>query len=73
MTGIAQGVNTTGNTLRLGAPYPVAANQPWKGMLDEVRIYDTALSEAEIKAIMPEPATFTLLGLGGLFLVRRRK
>jgi hypothetical protein len=42
------------------------------GLIDDVRIYDHALSEGDIRAIMPEPATVLLLGLGGLLLRRRR-
>ncbi len=36
----------------------------WGGDIDEVRIYDYAI---------PEPATLSLLALGGLALIRRRK
>jgi len=39
-----------------------------------VRIYDTALTQAEIQAVMvPEPAALGLLALGGLALLRRRR
>lgn len=44
------------------------------GLIKDVRIYDTALSQAEIQAIMvPEPAALGLLALGGLTLLRRRR
>jgi hypothetical protein len=43
------------------------------GKMDDVRIYDEALSAAQIMAIVPEPATIALLGLGGLALIRRRR
>ncbi len=43
------------------------------GMIDEVRIYDRALSQGEIEALnVPEPATMSLLALGGLALLKRR-
>ena len=48
------------------------------GLLDEVRIYDSAMSASEIQSVMtlvPEPATATfagLLGLAGLMVRRRR-
>jgi hypothetical protein len=45
------------------------------GLLDDVRVYDTVLSEAEIGdlAAAPEPATMSLLALGGLAILRRRR
>ena len=45
----------------------------WNGQLDEVLIYDYALDAAEIAAIVPEPMTMTLLGIGSLVLLRRRR
>jgi len=53
---------------------PEAGDCGWYGALDEVRVYNEALSEAEIEAVMaiPEPATVLLLGLGGLALIRKR-
>jgi hypothetical protein len=45
----------------------------YNGMLDDVRIYNTVLSESEINALIPEPATLALLSLGGLGLLRVRR
>jgi hypothetical protein len=42
------------------------------GAIDDVRIYGRALSSAEITQVAPEPATMLLLGLGGLFLRKRK-
>lgn len=43
------------------------------GMLDDVRIYDTALSDAEIAAlVVPEPASMLLLAAGALAMRRRK-
>ncbi|MFC4992151.1 LamG domain-containing protein [Rubritalea tangerina] len=44
------------------------------GRLDEVKIFDTALSQSEIiAAAVPEPSSTSLLGLAGLALILRRK
>ena len=42
--------------------------------IDDVPIYNTALTAAEVAALpIPEPATMSLLALGGLALLRRRR
>jgi len=46
---------------------------PWVGLLDDMYVFDTALSQSEIQALMvPEPTTLILLGLGGLISLRRK-
>jgi hypothetical protein len=49
-------------------------------LFDDIRLSDTALSDAQLgyhasftAATVPEPASLSLLGLGGLFLLGRRK
>jgi hypothetical protein len=56
------------------------SNDPYNGgaisaIFDDVRIYDTALTQVEIEQIaaVPEPSSTALLGLGGLALILRRK
>jgi hypothetical protein len=44
----------------------------FNGLIDDVRVYDSVLSAAEVRALVPEPATLMLVGLGGLFLRRKR-
>lgn len=46
----------------------------WPGYIDDVRIYDYALSPDEIQTLYqaPEPASLSLLALGGLAMLRRR-
>ena len=54
---------------------PDAGDCGWYGSLDEVRIYNEALTEAQIEAVtaIPEPATILMLGLGGFALIRRKR
>jgi MYXO-CTERM domain-containing protein len=73
--------NVTGlDTLLLGANDDSAGGVEWPytGLIDELGIWDTALSQAEITALqtnpIPEPAAgaLALFALGGAFLLRRR-
>ncbi|UCG47826.1 MAG: PEP-CTERM sorting domain-containing protein [Phycisphaerales bacterium] len=84
LNGDLAGINTDGIP---GAQYSdngnpvIIGNRPacgdcaWYGSLDEVRLYDEVLTEAQIEAVMarPEPATVVMLGLGGLALIRRKR
>jgi len=45
----------------------------FNGTIDDVRIYDRALSESEIRAIVPEPTTILLFAVGGLILGKKRQ
>ena len=48
--------------------------QHFNGLIDDIRIYDVALSPAEIRELaIPEPATLLVLGLGALAGLRRRR
>ncbi len=50
--------------------------QQWIGGIDDFRIYDTALSDAELDGIftaIPEPSASLIAGLGLLALFRRRR
>jgi len=43
------------------------------GSLDDLRLYDSALSAAEVAALIPEPSSLALAGLGLLPLLSRRR
>ncbi len=44
----------------------------FKGMVDDVRIYNNDMTDEEIAALVPEPATIGLISFGVIGLLRRR-
>jgi hypothetical protein len=63
-----------GELMRIGTETPgYNSGRVLRGYVDDVRIYNTALSQEQIMQIVPEPATITVLGIGGLTLLRRRR
>ena len=67
-TGIVTGIGP----MRVGDGYQ-DTGRDFKGNLDDVRLYDEALDATAIAALVPEPATMSLLALGGMAMLRRRK
>lgn len=45
---------------------------PFNGLIDDVRIYDYALSGQEVALLVPEPVTILFLGLGAIALRKRK-
>jgi len=68
------GLVTSSYDLNIGRS-PYNTSRYFNGVIDDLRIYDRALSSTEIEQIaaLPEPATLAMLGLGGLAILRRRK
>jgi hypothetical protein len=44
-----------------------------EGRFDDLRVYDHTLTAQEVAALVPEPGSLALLGLGGLLIARRRR
>lgn len=69
-------INDVSESISIGGNYPSGGPNPdfYNGYIDDVHIYDRALSIEEVEQLytVPEPATLLLLGLGGL-LIRKRK
>jgi len=86
IAGTSQSLNTVELTAASGSPgygFGIgtqslrsggASQNGIQGWLDELRIYDTALSHAEILTLVPEPtsAALLLLGLGSMLVARRK-
>ena len=60
--------------LTIGAVANDLNGREFEGRIDDVRIYDSALSQAELDAlVIPEPGSLVLLAMGGLCVIRRRR
>jgi hypothetical protein len=61
----------------IGFQNPAAPSRGVVGMMDDVGVWDEALDEDALAAVMangvPEPATMLLLSLGGVALLRKRR
>jgi len=69
------GTTTPDEYLCIGArAYDGKRDLYFKGLIDDVRIYNNALSQAEVVALVPEPASAMIMTLGATIIsLRRRK
>jgi hypothetical protein len=65
-------VTQPGAIFQIGRSIPLGST--FDGALDDVRFYNSALSQSEIRSLVPEPASgaFVLFGIIGLRLLSRR-
>ncbi|MEX2671229.1 MAG: LamG-like jellyroll fold domain-containing protein [Phycisphaeraceae bacterium] len=47
--------------------------RPFNGWIDDLRIYDEVLTGSEVMALVPEPTSMALLGLGAVSMLKRRR
>ena len=64
---------TASDKLFLGAVSSQNDAFNFNGLVDEVQVYERALTATEIQSLLPEPTSLALLALGGLMLVSRRR
>ncbi|MEX2185448.1 MAG: LamG-like jellyroll fold domain-containing protein [Pirellulales bacterium] len=72
------GNNGLADPYAIGRSYGGGEAQWFGGSLDEVRVFDTVLSQSEVQAMLvPEPNSIALLAcagmVGGAFVLRRRR
>lgn len=76
----ADGIRTANLTVGAAGPDGYVGRRAYDGLLDEVAIYGSVLSDSQIASNaalgispIPEPSSTALLGLGGLALTLRRR
>ena len=71
-TDVTNEVLSTDATLRIGIIGLDRTYQGFDGYLDDVRIYDNALSSQEVTQLIPEPATLAIMAMGALILKKKK-
>ena len=74
---LAETASWSGNIRPTSVPLFIGVNgsrnsSSFLGAIDEVRLYDRALSYSDLTELCPEPASLSLLVLGGVVALRRR-
>jgi hypothetical protein len=65
VTSFAGSISTENSPLNIGQRFLTGAGpNSFTGLIDDVRIYDNALSAGEVAMLIPEPSTGLLLGAG---------
>jgi hypothetical protein len=80
-TATATGFGATMDNFEVGRLGRLAPAASFAGMVDDIQIYQRALTAAEVSflfnnpgsVVVPEPATWGLLCIGGLFVFAGRK
>jgi hypothetical protein len=74
-TDVPTSIQSVGTPFQIGHNAADSGGFPYLGAVDDVRVYDEALSEGEVAALaaIPEPSAAALLMLAGLPLLRRRR
>ena len=72
---VPSSIQSVGTPFQIGHNASDSGGFPYLGAVDDVRVYDEALSESQIGALaaIPEPSAVSLLMLAGLPLLRRRR
>ena len=75
LTGVSPVVNATGENFFIGSRRGMAGSdgQYFVGSLDDIRLYNNALTQSQVVALIPEPASLSLLALGAAAVVRRSR
>ena len=64
---------SAGNTSNTNSTNALIGESTFDGRIDDVRLYNTALTVSEVQAVIPEPSTLLLIGPAAMLLLCRRR